>query len=309
MLMLTLNRFLWVNLQLAYLCEESGSHDDTDVREALRTLPTGLHATYKRITDQILKHNARWQRLALSALRWVIYADRPLTSHELQAVLTFEEKRAHDTTTQAIDMTFLLSTCANLLEVSNVVKPIHYSVQEFITTVSDPRLAGQLLNAECELEQIHSSLAITCISYLISSMTNCKLCEESLHLLQRLEDLGFMWYAACSFDTHLEQSTKQQELITLTERLLLQPDECLASILQARAIRPFPGIAHLPSTWADFDRYNKRVDSIMVIFSSRLYMMTEFQKFWKDRQFDPLVLHAACSAGLSQAVTLCWKKG
>ncbi|KAK5077782.1 hypothetical protein LTR70_009647 [Exophiala xenobiotica] len=309
--------FLWVNLQLAYLCEESGSHDDTDVREALRTLPTGLYATYERSIDQMLKYTTRWRRLALSALRWVIYANRPLTPHELQAVLTFEEKQAHDTTTQAVDMIFLLSICAYLLEVSDtdppwfpgVVKPIHYSVQEFITTVSDPRLAGQLLNAECELDQIHSSLAITCINYLISSMTNCKPCEQEEDLDRRLENLGFMWYAACSFDAHLEQSTKQQELITLTDRLLLQPDECLASILQARAVRPYAGIDHQPNIWAGFDRYNKRVDSIMVIFSSRLYMMTEFPNSWKDKQFDPLILHAACSAGLSQAVTLLLEKG
>ena len=135
-----------MNLQLIHLCEESESRNDSDVERALAALPNGLDNTYERSLDQIWQHNERRRRLAFQTLRWVMYADRPLTVRELQYAVAAEEPRAEGQEAQTNDWKFLVSISANLLEVvppnspSGTVRPIHYSVQEFITTTLDPRI-------------------------------------------------------------------------------------------------------------------------------------------------------------------------
>ncbi|ERF68561.1 hypothetical protein EPUS_04659 [Endocarpon pusillum Z07020] len=281
--------FLWVHLQLIHLCEESESGNDRDVERALATLPDGLDKTYERSLNQILQHDERRRRLAFQTLRWVMYAERPLTVKELQYALADEESSSGGCEPRTNDMRFLLSVCANLLEVitthptyptEGTVRPIHYSVQEFITTTSDPRMQGQLLIAQHESGEIHTALATTCMTYLMSNLTGLAPCGEYYKLEQRFEECPFLWYAARSFDYHLAQSTHGAALIALAKSLLQQPSKFLASVLQARAT----------------------VDNTMVIFSSRLYDMVEFHSYWKGRQLNPLLLHAACSAGLTQAV-------
>lgn len=304
-----------MNLQLIHLCEESESYNDRDVERALNTLPDGLDATYQRSLNHICQQNVRRQRLAFQTFRWVMYADRPLTVKELQHALAAEESGGRDCDAQITDWKFLLSACANLLEVvppgseDGTVGLIHYSVQEFITTNSDPRLQGQLLSAQHELDQIHAALATTCITYLMANLANLAPCKKTYMLMMRLEQCAFLWYAARSFDIHLVQSANTTALITLAEHLLQQPSKLLASMLQARAVRPYSGFPHFPIIYDDFNSFDRTVDSVMVIFSSRLYDIAEFRSHWKDRELNPLLLHAACSAGLTQAVAHLLKAG
>ncbi|KAF7510671.1 hypothetical protein GJ744_006037 [Endocarpon pusillum] len=300
--------FLWVHLQLIHLCEESESHDDRDVERALATLPDGLDKTYERSLNQIWQLDERRRRLAFQTFRWVMYADRPLTVNELQYALADEESRSSGREAQTNDWRFLLSVCANLLEViatgftDGTVRPIHYSVQEFITTTSDPRMQGQLLIAQHESGEIHTALATTCMTYLMLNLTGLAPCGEVYQLRQRFEKYPFLWYAARSFDYHLAESTHGAALIALAESLLQQPRVFLASVLQARATRPYSDLPQVPNVYSNFDSFTKTVDNIMVIFSSRLYDMVEFHSYWKGRQLNPSLLHAACSAGLTQAV-------
>jgi hypothetical protein len=75
------------------------------------------------------------RNLALNCLAWVVYACRPLSTSELQYALATNAKCRTRQDLQTDSPQVILEACANLLEESNgAVRPIHYTVQEFLTS-------------------------------------------------------------------------------------------------------------------------------------------------------------------------------
>ncbi|KAF7504496.1 hypothetical protein GJ744_002176 [Endocarpon pusillum] len=301
--------FLWVKLQLENLCRVSASRRDKEVEKALDTLPKDLDETYDRCLKQIDQQVDYNRDLAFRTLRWVVYAQRPLTVEELRHALAAEEMTNLMADSELDDLDVILSACANLLEVtdidrwSQIVRPIHYSVKEFITLTWNVHVQGRLLNAQHEMYQIQALLSETCISYLQSTLITAKPCENSYLLRARLEQHPFLWYAARSFDIHLTQSSSQKEAIQLTINMLQQPGSFLSSMLQVRRVSHELGVSQTPDPYKDFDPFTRAVDATMVIFSTRLYDLQEFNTYWNTAQLPATLLHSACSAGLTKAVS------
>ena len=84
-----------MDLQLSNLCQVSECQRDREVEKALDVLPSGLEATYIRILEQINGQGDYMRRLASKTFRWVIYAQRPLTTTELQHAIVAEELYRH----------------------------------------------------------------------------------------------------------------------------------------------------------------------------------------------------------------------
>jgi hypothetical protein len=334
---LTESRFLWVNLQLMNLCEVSERRKDRVVKDALKKLPTGLDAIYVRSLKQINKQEPHMRTLGIKTLRWVIYAQRPLTTTELRHALAAEEalERGEDDEqdseqdAELDEIDVILGACANLLVEDNsvgrnAVRPIHYSVQEFITqstshallntfqdvdqihallnTFQDVDQIHALLNTFQDVDQIHASLAETCISHLESKLLGSRPCSDPDSLYHWIYKNPFVWYAACAFDYHLKCCTSPSEkIIGLMKAFLELPSPVLASVLQLKALRTYSD--GWPNPFLDFDPYGGAVDKRTVVYSTKLYDVQELECCWRDLGIPPAALHRACSAGLKSAIS------
>jgi hypothetical protein len=137
------------------------------VEDALETLPQGLPHTYVRIMERIEEHTPYMKNLALNCLAWVVYACRPLSTSELQYALATNAKCRIRQDLQPDSLQVILEACANLLkEANNVVRPIHYTVQEFLTSaaqgLSQQTIRAQLLDSNAMNEHLGS----TCLTHI-----------------------------------------------------------------------------------------------------------------------------------------------
>ena len=291
------------------LCEVSESRKDREVEMALQTLPTGLDATYVRSLEQIEKQKDYMRKLAFKTLRWVVYAQRPLTTDELRHALAAEEESHVKADEELDDIDVILGACSHLLVedkslVYPIVRPIHYSVQEFLTTPSCSGFQDRLLNNFHDLDQLHAKLAETCISYLQSKMLDRRPCVSSGDLRVRMKRHPFLWYAACAFDHHLICCTSPpKELIKSITAFLDQSSLFLASVLQLKNVSSYSWQSQHPDIYQDFDPYTWTVDKRTVVYSTKLYDVPSLEDCWRGLGPPPFALHRACSAGLLSAVS------
>ncbi len=104
-----------MDLQLSNLCRVSECQKDHEVENALDRLPSGLDATYIRILEQINGQGDYMRRLASKTFRWVMYAQRPLTTTELQHALVTEELCQPGGDLELDDIAVIRGACANLI--------------------------------------------------------------------------------------------------------------------------------------------------------------------------------------------------
>ncbi|KAI5843119.1 ankyrin repeat-containing domain protein [Morchella snyderi] len=133
--------FLWVKCQLDFIYEQPSLKD---IREALDSLPTTMHDTYGRILKRINEQTEATRNLAHRALAWVITAKRPLTIRELVLAVALESTTK---SCQELEWVYsqdvVLSSCCGLVTNDcGTVRPIHFTVQEFLNTRDLEHLEG-----------------------------------------------------------------------------------------------------------------------------------------------------------------------
>ena len=75
------------------------------------------------------------RKLTNDALMWILYAERPLHPVELEHALATDRAYHRKAQIDPNQIEVILEACSNLVVVeNNVVRPIHYSVQEFFTS-------------------------------------------------------------------------------------------------------------------------------------------------------------------------------
>jgi hypothetical protein len=277
----------------------------------LEKLPQGLDATYIRMLDQIDSQPEYMRKLALKCFMWVMYAQRPLTTKELQHALATTElyKRTEDLELDDVDV--ILGACANLLLEESlgdwedkIIRPIHYSVQEFFTNPGVGTVQRRGLEMIGDSCHVHAELAITCILYLQSKTLEQGPCLEEIRLHIRMSDLPFGWYTARSFDYHvLRCGCLPESLLRLIDEFLEKPSPFLASILQLKSVPHVLGMPQIPNTWQDFDEHRSLADKSTLIYATGLYDVPELQTLREGLQPPPFALHRACSAGLINVVS------
>jgi ankyrin repeat protein len=300
-----------VDLQLSNLCRVSECQRDREVEKALDVLPSGLEATYVRILEQIDSQGDYMRRLASKTFRWVMYAQRPLTTAELQDALATEELRQPGSDLELDSIAVILGACANLIfedsyadYIQSIIRPIHYSVQEFFTRVhTDIRSGFDLYNIGDPCH-VHGELATTCILYLESNLAGQRPCQGTSPLYFRIMGHPFLWYAACFFDYHLlRHGDFSEDLAKRITTFLHQPNSFLAAVLQLRAVPQQLGVLHEPEPWHDFDPHTWMVDMSTLVYATELYDINYTHAVWKDLQPPPYALHRACSAGLMNVIS------
>ncbi|KAI8937256.1 hypothetical protein NX059_006465 [Plenodomus lindquistii] len=289
--------FLWVNLQLDSLCQASKARKDHVVASALETLPQGLTDTYVRILERIEAQSPYMRNLALNCLTWTIYARRPLRTSELQHALAIG---SDSTTFQDLDTDqVILEACCNLLEVINFsIRPVHYTVQEFLTEtipgLSEQSIRGQLQDST----SAHRRLSLACMAYIRQSSFDAP-ARKVTALAHRLGMNPLAGYACHSFDYHVSKSVEHSPDVMDQLGILLQKESTyLAAILQ---IRIFERDAYMGGR----DRFNPLdflVSAETIIYTTSLYNIAALRQRWIVQTLPAYALQLAASAGLENAV-------
>src|SRR5438045_275636 len=139
------------------------------------------------------------RRLASKTFRWVMYAQRPLTTTELQHALVTEELCQPGSDLELDDIAVIRGACANLISEESqgnsamqIIRPIHYSVQEFFTGVHTDKRAGFDLDSINDPCHVHGKLATTCIRYLESNLADKRPCPDPFSFDDRVTNRPFL---------------------------------------------------------------------------------------------------------------------
>ncbi|KAI5848783.1 ankyrin repeat-containing domain protein [Morchella snyderi] len=178
--------FLWVRYQLDYIYEQ----------------PSVGH-TYKKIDKQV----AARRTIAQRALIWVVNAGRPLKLSELALAVSIEPDSTSHEGLEEYGQQLVLDTCGNLLaENDGIVRPVHYTVQEFLTASDEDRVdtGNPIL---CQFQSIirhkHLELAQICLQYLLfQEIRNCYYAAPRGDYDSRYP---FGLYAASYWDYHVQR--------------------------------------------------------------------------------------------------------
>jgi hypothetical protein len=187
---------------LQNLCKVSEDGKESLVRQALVSLPKGLHNTYARISQQIMDQLEYRRALGIRCLRWVLYAQRPLAVQELQyALATFDEgQNARDLELDNLDVIF--GACANLVneehqwENRSIVRPIHYSVQEYFASADQPLHSPLTKLPMGSRMDANATLAADCMAHLYQPMMLSGQFEPTDHPGCWLSQDALLFYAA-----------------------------------------------------------------------------------------------------------------
>jgi ankyrin repeat protein len=272
------------------------------VERELQSLPKGLSETYIRILQQIENQSGYMRNLALNCLAWTIHAKRPLGIEELRYALALSMKTedTEDTERCLDEVEVILAACGNLLEeVDGAIRPIHYTVQEFLTDGTQQSLDGTIRAQLLDLNSMHTRLSLICLEYIhVSSFERPE--EEVFSLRLRLIDNPFASYAYKSFDYHISRcSPTSGDVMANLEKLLLQDGLYLAAALQIKI---------LPERIDSFDieyHFNSMrfpVTAGTIVFSTGLFDVSDLRQQWTNDSIPQYALHLAASSGLVSAV-------
>ena len=156
------DRFLWVSCQmdqLSLLKTTGGVHD------ALNSLPRELYGTYHRILDGILPE---YEVLATRALRWLAYAEVPVSLVELVEAIAIDENNSSLDGLQKLfvpeDIFHICGSLVRRSELTGMLSLAHSSVYEFLTVAgSQSHPPGPYYIPTATSKVV---LAKTCLTYL-----------------------------------------------------------------------------------------------------------------------------------------------
>jgi ankyrin repeat protein len=132
-----LRRFLWVKCQLDLIFAQPSKDD---IQKALGSLPNNMNSTYSRILDRIKAQDSKAMvELARRALTWVVMATRPLGPYELAELIAIESStKSLDEITGKYQHNAAIEACCGLLnDDDGFVRPIHFTVKEFLQENGD----------------------------------------------------------------------------------------------------------------------------------------------------------------------------
>ena len=294
------HRFLWVNLQLDSLCQASKAQKNTVVEAALDTLPQGLPYTYVRIMERIEVQIPYMTDLAINCLAWTFYARAPLSTQELQLALAINSDCKVRQDLQTDSPQVILEACGNLLEEANgLIRPIHFTVQKFLTTpvqgLPHKSIRAQLLDSKA----MHTRLSLACIAY-IRLMAFGKPARDMMDLQYQLDENILASYAYQNFDYHLLKCEELSlHVMNQLETLFRQDSAYLAAILQIKVLQD----GH--DYWTIGGRFNPMdflVTPSTIVYSTNLYSITAVRQKWVEQVPPTYALHLVASAGLTSAV-------
>lgn len=196
------------------------------IRRALENLPNGsdaLDKSYHNAMERIQGQEVGFQEVAKLVLSWIVCANRPLTTSELQHALAVEvgDSELGEDNLQEIEE--MVSVCAGLVTVdeeSDIIRLVHYTTQEYFERTQS-----------LWFPDAQTTIATTCVTYLLFDAFKGGPCSTNEEFKARLRDNILYDYAARNWGHHVRASSTRME----DEILDLKVQEFLESKLQVSA--------------------------------------------------------------------------
>ena len=189
----TLSRFLLTKLHMDALASKASRKG---VRQALKTLPVNLDATYDEAMARIDAQNNDDKQLAEQVLSWISFAVRPLSLNELQEALAIEPGSRKLDKDNIPGEDLLTSVCAGLVVIdqeTQLVRLCHYSTDEYLKRVRGGKFpqASRYIAESC----------LTCLLY--DEYTKGAVSVEK-EIVSRIKGDHFIDYAATNWVYHIK---------------------------------------------------------------------------------------------------------
>ncbi|KAL5623863.1 hypothetical protein FOBRF1_003113 [Fusarium oxysporum] len=155
-------RFFWVRCQLDEIAQLKTMKD---IREALKTLPKGLHETYENI---LVKIPSGTIRIVRQLLQWLVCTVSPLSLGELHESLAIEPNMDHicEEAALLISPEDIQDLCGNLIVVTakGNVMLAHLSVKDYLLSDAIKRSRASIFAFSESEANIQN--ALSCLTYL-----------------------------------------------------------------------------------------------------------------------------------------------
>jgi len=221
-------RFRWVACQLDYLCELPR---DKDRRQALKSLPPTLNATYERILGRIETKGSGVQQLVQRCLSFLAVADALPTSRELCDAVSVDEDMVYLDNDALVDEESILEHCSSLVrcreselddtgESERYIEFSHFSVLEYL---EGPSLQeGSLRKYRILRPDATKAAAVTCLRMLLlenMSYHPKATPEDFHHIAARCKSHPFLRYASLLWPGFARNHLKDTTVSMLVSRL------------------------------------------------------------------------------------------
>jgi len=206
--------FLLVSINIDAILDEITLHQRRKKLDEM-TKGEGLGDAYAATISRIKAQQRSRSKLGMEVLMWVSHAERPLHADELCHALGVEEGSVDLNIGNVPAIETLLACCLGLITVeksSSTVRPIHYSLQEYLSHNSNL------------FPKPHSIIAKVCLTYL--NFRHIRNLSPTLRSVP--PTTPFVEYASCHWGTHARQGNTES-VKTLALKLLDGYDKHISS--------------------------------------------------------------------------------
>jgi ankyrin repeat protein len=212
--------FLWVYLIL-YDLTKPGRKSEHAIRTKLKSLPKTLPDLYKKILCAIEPDDVEF---ANDILRWVVWAERPLTLRELTTAIAIQsEHRSMSALTELVEPNLeseLRSILGALIAVQNdIVYLVHQSAKEFPKETNSTQI--EWLSLQSNESNLH--ITVSCMTYLsFDEFENPLVASEVRTKSEKgLVDDLFFDYASSYWPAHMKQLDDELQQEPLVKKTFL----------------------------------------------------------------------------------------
>lgn len=202
---LTKASFRWIHLSLDHLASQRTGRA---VRQALKTLPETLSASYSGILSRIPLTD--WA-IARDALLWLSFSAQPLTLEELnEAVILEDGQTTIDDESRLHQQDAVLEICRGLIELnSGHASLAHSSVKTYLT--STDIASSNVAHFGLDLGEGNRTLMHKCLLYLSLDHFRSGYCLTPAGLEERFDEYPLLEYAAQYWAVHARAFEFRQE--------------------------------------------------------------------------------------------------
>lgn len=235
--------FLWLHLVVRGL---DPGENAKKLRQVVAEMPSEINDTYAKDLERVNSLKADQKKRAVSILRWILFAVRPLTVRELAEAIALgadevadeypEDDLPDDWKEAFVDdeyvNTFIRRSCGSLVELRSkkadqpvalhTVHFVHYSVKEYLLRQDHTNNDKPMLEAICFPNGVmeNDRLARLCLQYLCYDVFGEK---DEYRNVEKIRIYPFLFYAARAWHTHALRDHRISEDITTYAQRLFNP--------------------------------------------------------------------------------------
>ena len=217
----------------------------TKLRAIIEDMPRGLDEAYHRDLQTICDLDSEDRERALSILRWVLYAARPLTVREMAEALLIsvnddeplDKWLSQDDLPEAWDEDYndeqIAGVCGSLIDIrgeeagslvqEQTVHFVHFSVKEFLSKTVDIELPVLAKDYFTDKFRAQEDITKICLRYLCLKDFEQKAHSTITQFHGRAKKYAFLHYAALHMATHLSHTQPGSQSIVKLCNALFNP--------------------------------------------------------------------------------------